>query len=380
MEFEEEITGGLETLNKNVAGYKAETQQEIKKLKDDLEKKSSDIKNMAEYLDKIKKDGGGLRMGRPSEKTAGDLINDGIQEHFESIKSLKKDKPVNFEIKAGNITISNVSSSGSAVNVPYSYDTGFVQRPHRKITIRDLVPVINSTTGTYVWFGQPITNFGSGSFGFQAGQGNIKAQVDKNLVQNIVNTDYLAGYARFSKQMLTDFSSLQSFLSADLVEDYRRAETGAFLPTLLAAATQFTPVPTTTVTAEKIVYAMADIASRDYTPTGIVCDAQSWGKLINTKPNSYGLPGGSAVTVGADGTINFLGLPIMISNNMPTGTVLVGDFTRAAIIQSEGLSIGFFDQDQDNVIRNLITARVEARVAFAVLRGDGFDFFGAGTT
>jgi HK97 family phage major capsid protein len=64
---------------------------------------------------------------------------------------------------------------------------------------------------------------------------------------------------------------------------------------------------------------------------------------------------------------------------MPTGTgsstVLIGDFSKAAIIQTEGLSVNFYEQDSDNVQRNLITAKVEARVALAVLRPDAFVFF-----
>lgn len=40
------------------------------------------------------------------------------------------------------------------------------------------------------------------------------------------------------------------------------------------------------------------------------------------------------------------------------------------IIQSSGLAVQFFEQDQDNVIKNLVTVRAEADVALAVLRSD----------
>jgi Phage capsid family len=66
---------------------------------------------------------------------------------------------------------------------------------------------------------------------------------------------------------------------------------------------------------------------------------------------------------------------VLIFNNMVPGDVVIGDFSKAAIIQAEGLSIGFFDQDQDNVVRNLITIRCESRMAFTVMRSDAFDYF-----
>ena len=215
--------------------------------------------------------------------------------------------------------------------------------------------------------------------GFQGGQGNVKALLDKNLEQVIINCDYLAGTARIAKQMLTDLPAMQAFLAADLLEDYRRSESAAFMPTLIAGATTFSP--SATVTAEMIVQAIGNLMANDFDANGIVTDAPTWAKIINTKPNDYSLPGGdSAIGVNADGVITFLGIPVVVQNNMPAGEVIVGDFSRAAIIQAEGLQVAFFDQDQDNVVRNLITARVEARVAFTVMRKDAFNAFTAGTT
>jgi hypothetical protein len=60
--------------------------------------------------------------------------------------------------------------------------------------------------------------------------------------------------------------------------------------------------------------------------------------------------------------------------------VLIGDWTKAAIIQTEGLNVNMYEQDSDNVQRNLITVKAEARVALAQLRLDAFSYFGAGTT
>lgn len=359
--------------------------EEIKSLAENIQllvKKQDEatelLKKHDEEINGIKKKSGKLPGAGIQNKSAVDTLNETFAENFGEIKELKANQTLGYSVKAGNITISNVSSSGSATNSNYTYLPNVVTRPKRKVVIRDLVPVLPSATGTFVYFRQ-ATPIGTGSFSFQAGQGNVKAQVDKNLVQVIVNCDYLAGTARIAKQMLQDLPSMQAFLATDLVEDYRRAESAAFIPTLVSAATPYSP--TATVTVEMIIQAIGDLLSKDWEPSGIVTDAATWTKVMNTKPQNYSLPGGgSSVNVDANGVITFLGIPLLIQNNMVPGQIIVGDFTKAAIIQAEGLSIGFFDQDQDNVVRNLITARVEARVAFTVLRADAFDIFTAGTT
>lgn len=353
---------------------------QVKQVNDEMVKSGATLKEVAEAVDTMKKKQGKLTPGGGvANKAASEVINDLIAEHLNEIKTVTKNTPFRTEVKAGNITISNVSSSGSATNSNYTYaNFGIAIRPRRKVVIRDLVPVINSSTGTFVYYRQ-ATPIGAGSFSFQAGQGNVKSQLDKNLIQVIVNCDYLAGTARIAKQMLQDLPAMQSFLSADLLEDYRRSESDAFIPTLVAGSTAYSPAATVTV--EQIIQAIGNLMGKDWDANGIVTDAGTWAKVMNTKPQNYSLPGGgSAVQVDANGVVTFLGIPLLVQNNMVAGNVIVGDFTKAAIIQAEGLSLGFFDQDNDNVARNLITARLEARVAFTVLRGDAFDIFTAGTT
>ncbi|MEO6980804.1 MAG: phage major capsid protein [Mucilaginibacter sp.] len=360
--------------------------EEIKSLAQNIEtlvKKQDEatelLKKHDEEITGIKKKNGKLP-GTPMEQRDGQsVVNEMLVENFDRIGKITKGETLSFERKAGNITISNVSSSGSATNSNYTYaNFGVATRPRRKVVIRDLVPVISSNTGTFVYFRQ-ATPIGAGSFAFQAGQGTTKAALDKNLIQVIVNCDYLAGTARIAKQMLQDLPAMQSFLSADLLEDYRRAESAAFIPTLVASASAYSPGASVTV--EMIIQSIADLLSKDFEPSAIVTTADVWAKVMNTKPQNYSLPGGgSAVHVDANGVITFLGIPLLVQNNMIPGQILIGDFTKAAIIQAEGLSMAFFDQDQDNVVRNLITARLEARVGFTVLRSDAFDIFTAGTT
>jgi len=133
---------------------------------------------------------------------------------------------------------------------------------------------------------------------------------------------------------------------------------------------------------KRLIDNIAALKGNDYEPNYIVTNYQNWLAVLKTKPNDYSIPGG--VIIDDFGQVNVLGIPLVVQNNMPAGTssgsgyfnnaTLIGDFNRAAIIQSEGFSVNFSEQDSDNVQRNLITALCESRVALAMLRLDSFIF------
>ena len=92
--------------------------------------------------------------------------------------------------------------------------------------------------------------------------------------------------------------------------------------------------------------------------------------MLTTKPSDYSVP--QAVTVTPDGTVAVAGVPVYMLNGMTGTKTFVGDWSRLKIVQANGLSVNFFEQDADNVTKNLITVRAEADVALANLRPDAF--------
>jgi HK97 family phage major capsid protein len=233
-----EIVAGLQEISARQDQYL----QENKNLKSEVASLKSVNQEFASAIDSLKKDRNNiLRTGAFAESSTADLINNLIAKNFDQISKTNKDNPVKLELKVGNITGGNISLTGSLPNAPVQYNQNIITRPRRPITIRDLATVVLSNTGTFSFFAAPVTGAGSGSLGFQGTQGAIKAQIDKNLQMITVVTDYLSGYARIAKQILNDLPSMQSFLGNDLVEDYRRQESAAFMPQLQAAANQYTP-------------------------------------------------------------------------------------------------------------------------------------------
>lgn len=345
----------------------AKLEAEVKTLNEDLSKKGATLEEIQKQVKDLRAGRGRFSGGEDAmEKKTAELIADAFKEHFDEIKSTRKGAPAKLEMKAvGTMTAAN----NLAGNTVATYNLTPAIRGRRKINIRDLVPVINSSTGTWKFYRQS-TPVGEGSVDFQTTHGAVKNQMDYDLAEVTVTADYLAAFVRIAKQMLQDLPFLQNFVAGELVEDYKRTESQKFFDILTAGATGSTNANGKTVLAEKYIVWMANLMANDYYPSAIVTTALNWAEILLTKPNDYNVPGG--IQIAADGTILFCGIPLIPQNNIATGKTLIGDFSKAAIIQAESLAVEFFEQDADNVQRNLITARIEARVALANLRPDAF--------
>lgn len=346
-----------------------------------LAEKGATILQIQEEILELKAKGG--RPGNPGAVnevvSTIQLLKEAFTQHGETIKAEGK-KPkakFEFEMKAvGDMTISN-NLTGNGVA---TYSPTPAVRGRRKLHYRDLVDVIPSETGTWKFYRQnkPV---GEGSFLNQT-PGALKSQVDYDLTEVTVNTNYLAGFARIAKQMLQDLPFMQTFLPGELLEDYLRREDYQMFQQISAAATGNTSGVVSAVTIEKIIQAIAALAEDDYDANGIVVTNMVWAKILNTKPNDYSLPAGNAVTVDANGNVNVVGVPLFKTNetNIGTNQMIIADWTRTKIIQTDGLSVSMSEHDQDNFIRNMITFKAEARVDQAILRPDAFIKIAAGTT
>jgi len=65
-------------------------------------------------------------------------------------------------------------------------------------------------------------------------------------------------------------------------------------------------------------------------------------------------------------------LNVRKTNKITADSFLLGDFTKAQIFQRMAPQLRFFEQDQDNVIKNLVTVRIEERIALAILKASAF--------
>lgn len=369
----------LEDLVQNFDKFKTKQDSTVQEIQEELAAKGATLKQIMDELQMVKAKGGTqkLTLVTSGEQSTHEVLKEAFaKEHAAIIGKSKTDfERHKFETKnVGNMTAS-ANLTGSVVA---SYASQPAIRGRRKLHIRDLVPVIPSATGTWIFYRQnsPV---GEGSFDFQTTHGNSKPQLDYDVTAVTITAEYLAGFCRIARQMLQDLPFLQNFVTNEMVEDYLRTEDLKFFMQIAGAATGNTSnLSTTTVTVEKIIKGIANLREGDYDPNGIVTTHAVWAKMLNTKPNDYSIPGG--VTITADGQIAIAGIPVFptVEANIGADKVLIGDWTKAAIIQTEGLNVNMFEQDADNVTKNLVTCRAEARVALAQLRLDAFEYFGAG--
>jgi HK97 family phage major capsid protein len=355
--------------NDELVKLNAKYEAEVSKLNTELGAKSATLEQIqSEVLELKAKSNRIITTQERTVKSVHEEIAKGMQEKAADITKGKfkfdiEQKAVGTMTAAANLTGNVVISYGSVSPAV---------RGRQAVHMRDLVQTIPSATGLWQFYRQN-TPVGEGSFDFQTTHGNAKNQLDYDLTAVTVTADFLAGYSRIARQMMQDLPFLQTFVNNELVEDYLRTESFKFFDQMAAGGGATGSTTTSaSVTVEKIIDYMGNLMQNNYQPNAIVTRPAVWCSVLKTKPNDYSIPGG--VTISPTGDVMILGIPMVActTNALPDNKVLIGDWSKAAIIQAEGLSVGTFEQDQDNVIKNLVTIRVESRVGFAILRPDAF--------
>lgn len=376
--FIETQTNAITAANELAAAANKKIEDEVKTINEDLAKKGKTLEEILAAQTEYKAKAGRFKANNKDEvKTTAEEIGELFEKQYKEIKAyrggflgqagVEEESP--WQVKTVGTMTAAANLTGSVVA---SYSLTPAVRGRRKVFFRDLVPLINSSTGVWKFYRQNRPP-GEGSFGFQTTHGNSKAQLDYDLTEVTVTAEYLAGFARIAKQMLQDLPFLQTFVANELVEDYKRQESLEFFGNLRSNATG-TWTTAATVYAEKLIDGIASLMDDDWDPSAIVTTASNWATLLKTKPNDYSVPGGIVIT--PDGTVTIAGVPVYVANSLYLGSgpdkTIIGDWSKAAIVQTEGLNTSFSDQDADNFTKNLITAKVEARVALAILRPDAF--------
>ena len=80
-----------------------------------------------------------------------------------------------------------------------------------------------------------------------------------------------------------------------------------------------------------------------------------------------------ATVVTTDGQLSIAGIPVFKSTAITADKFLVGDWSMGAqIMQRDGISVRFSEFDGNNFVENMITVRVEARIAFPIYYAGAF--------
>ena len=229
-------------------------------------------------------------------------------------------------------------------------------QPAQKINFRDLIPTVNSETGLYVFYREPVN---ANNIAVQS-EGSTKAENTYNFSEVKVVQNYLAGFATFTKQMATSLPWLQNTLPRLLMRDFFKKENAAFFSTVSTAATAVTSSETDNV--KKIIDFVASQMDLNFNVSfGLVSNAMMASLLKSTYTNGY-YSGAGGLTLNASGTgVTIFGVPILPASWVTNNKVLLIDSDYLERVQVKGLAIELSYENGTNFVQNLVTARIECQ-------------------
>lgn len=279
-----------------------------------------------------------------------------------------------FAVKApGTMTFGN-STTGTVVD--RTYIPGIFGDARRRQRIREFIPS-GTMAGDAI---QYVVQSGGEGGANNVDEGGSKPQTDKDITLKSAPARKIAHHIRVSEELLNDLQGLATFLTTQGSQDVYDKEdqqllfgTGAGTPTQLEGLTVGGALDVSSVSltgvpnpqkVDAIIAGMQALASQEYVADTILINPADMYDIMILKgsDNDYL----KRVNFTTDGRLVVAGIPVGVSTAVTAGNVLVAEMAKAAIMfQREGLSVRFYDQDQDNAILNLVTVVIEERIALA---------------
>lgn len=389
-DLKEQVQKAEESSTTKIGEYKSAVETLQKEFQEQKEKgiSSDDFEKMQKHLDSLDIKLQGKSGIGTEKKSFNSILQSAIEEKTDDIAKFerKETRSVILELKAvGDMTTANVTGGNRYGQIMRD---GIIMNPNRKVHMSDILPGGSIGPGNSFTF---MREKGQGE-GNPAPvlEGATKPQFDLDLEEATVQVETIAGFLRISRKMLNNVPGMISYLQQRLPEKFQRVLDDQILygdgttPNLKGILTTGNFVASNADVAapliEKIVNDIAvleDTYERD--ATGILLRPINYYSFFLNKATGsgeYDLPQG--VTIGADGVLRILGIPVWASTAITAPDYVVGDFDMGAqLLTQEGMRIEFFDQDVNNVQQNKVTVRIEGNYALPVY---GPDFFIKGDT
>lgn len=332
---------GIESLKKDI-------EKNASKYDGDIETLKADVKRSLEIATQMS------QKKEPSKVvTFGDAWKEAVTEATDDLAKLSRGeiKSHRIELKA----VQDMTLAGNAGGVGFiNQQSNPVLLPAPFRNVRELISTVSSTTGLYrLW----REGAGEGSPAF-INPGSQKPQIDTDYVSEDYVAKFLAAFLKFDRSMAMDLGFMTTSLPSQMLRRFYRKENADFNTTMAAAAGA--SLSTTGVNqAEQIIDYIFGLMANDYVANGIVLNPLDVAKILRTKPSDYSVPGGFQIS--PTGNIIIAGVPVIAAPWVTAGNVYVADWSQIERMEVSGLAIQFFEQDENNVQYNRLTARIECR-------------------
>jgi len=317
-------------------------------------------------------------------KGMGDLITEKLStpEGELMIKALFNGQRENFKadfedeaIKAMGVPVGGVAPQFGAIVGP----------GHDEIHARNVIPVFPTVSNLFKFI-QYVLDTNADGFGM-VGVGGQKPTIEYIPTVKEAPVRKIAGLLTVPDELLDDVVGFRAWIAYELPKAYLDAEdqqifkgdgTGENLLGLWYQADYQTlplggadGVTQASNVIDKIAAGITEVRILKRSTSAVFVSPIEYMKIFINKGNTeeYSYP----IILDASGTMRIGGVPVYWTNIMEEGEGLVGDFARGtAIMQRKAMSIGYFDQNKDNVEKNMITIRLEGRLALPIFYPESF--------
>ena len=268
-----------------------------------------------------------------------------------------------------NEDLNDANFSGDSLDIATTDRArGLYTQPYMPQWFRNLLPSGSTSKGTIQYLKE---NGDVGAAGVWDGTGAI-ADLDPKpgtaplfdaVTENVI---WIAGITRVKREMLDDIEWLQGYLARRLTTGRTGlwvAENVQIFNKLVANSTPYDGDKTIPV---EMIYdaAFGQLADNYYFNPTILMNNRDLVSLIalNKADGSgeYDLPPGTVVVI--NGQLTISGARVIGAPNVTAGTALVYDASATEFISRMSPEVRFFEEDRDNVIKNLVTVRAEERI------------------
>ena len=275
-------------------------------------------------------------------------------------KEMKSNGRIVIEMPEVKTMTLSANLSGDSVA---TYNTRQAIQPGQLVNFRDYVPTVQSPTGLYVTYRESTGN--ANNIAAQL-EGSLKQENNYSLTEVKTVNEFIAGFSKFSRQMLTSLPFMSQTLPRLLTRDFFKKENAAFFTTVSGAATGVTTTSAATNLGD-LIQLIGNQRAADFSPSVIFVSNSTYSTLlIESFTNGYYLGAGS-LGIGANGALNLVGVPIIGVNWITASRALVLDNSFIERVEVNGLNIELSYEDQNNFVTNMVTARIECYEAINLM-------------
>ena len=378
-DFQKQVLDEIKKTDQHIEQLEAKADEQSKlngevhqEVKDELKKWADTYKELKDRQDELEKQAKRLSKGEDERKSFKDHLIESITENHDRIRNVKSAGRFQFDVKDA-ITMTQGDSLTGEVIAPTRVP-GIFHDPDRQVHVRQF---LQSTTTDSNAIRYVIED------GYEDGtdvtaEGSTKPKSSLGLEAKTANVVKIATHMKVSDEMLEDVAGLAGYITTRGTTKYRLKEDQQLLygtglnnqlegltvaATAWGAATINNPINNLYDVA---VDGSANLAKKNYMPSGIMVHPTSWFDLITTKDSDgqYIVP--DLIRQGL-APAQLAGVPVVRNTAVTEGDILMANFAQmATIYDRRGVSVRFFEQNEDDAINNLITVVIEGRLALPV--------------